>query len=242
MNTRHTFYLVLIIVAASHTAFTSGVRSLKYSGSAVDLHSKTFYYTEEHEEVTVNGVHTSTGISYKDQSGTVFANKTISFSGGQTAPSFLQKDLRDGSMEGAQVSGNTVTLVYKKNTDTPQKSKTLTVPSPLVVDGGFNYFVKKHWAAMLLGKQVTFNFAVPSQLDYFAFRIQKQSETIYNGKKAIIIKMDADSYIIRQLVDPVLLTYDTETMRLMKYEGISNISDSNGKNYQVQLTYPTVGP
>ena len=215
---------------------------IRYSGAATDLKSDQFYYTEEHEECITNGIHNATKITYKDDKGKVIAKKTIDFSKGESSPAFLQEDMRDGYMEGAEIEGEIVKLLYKKNKNEALKTKELSIPEPVVIDGGFNNFVKKNWKQIQEGSSIKFNFAVPSQLDYFTFRVKKEHESICNGKKAVVFKMEADNFLIRQLVAPIILTYDVNTMRLMKYEGLSNINDGKGKSYQVKLTYPTVGP
>jgi hypothetical protein len=39
-----------------------------------------------------------------------------------------------------------------------------------------------------------------------------------------------------------MLTYNVETKRLLKYEGISNINNAKGKSYFVKIIYPETGP
>ncbi len=237
----------LLVLITAITFFSSAIldkkeSSLKYFGSATDKTSDKFYYTEEHEEIKVNDVHLFTKIVYKDQKGTVIANKTIDYTKGLTNPSFLQEDLRDGYTEGAEVNGNKVKIIFRKNKNEALKTKTIVVPGKIVVDGGFNYFIKQNWKTIQNGSNVKFNFVAASQLNYFTFRVRKDSDGIYNGKKVSIYKMEADNFIVRTLLDPIVLTYDTQNMRLMKYEGISNINDTNGKSYIVKIIYPTVGP
>lgn len=92
------------------------------------------------------------------------------------------------------------------------------------------------------GDDIHFNFVVPERLDYYSFRLVKQSEIVYLGKPSVILRMEPSNYILRQILDPIVLTYEKSTKRLIKYEGISNISDGKGKRYIVSILYPQMGP
>jgi hypothetical protein len=242
LKTGRLLILIIATIFFCSAALNKKESILKYYGSATDKLSDKFYYTEEHEEIKIDDVHSFTKIVYKDQKGNIIAHKTIDYTKGLTNPSFLQEDLRDGYTEGAEVNGNQVKIIFRKNKNEPVKTKTITVPGKVVVDGGFNYFVKQNWTTIQSGNTVKFNFVAASQLNYFTFRVHKDSDGIYNGKKVSVYKMEADNFIIRSLLEPIILTYDAQNMRLMKYEGISNINDTNGKSYIVKITYPTVGP
>ena len=127
---------------------------------------------------------------------------------------------------------------FRKSKKESLKTKSIDVPSNLVVDGGFNYYIKTNWSELVAGTTKVFNFAVPSQLDYYAFRLQKDAQL---GDE-IVFKMAPDSYLLRKLVDPIKVTYKISTKRMVKYEGLSNINDKKGKSYVVRIMYPKVGP
>lgn len=231
----------LLIIIFSNSIFIKN-DNLKYQGSATDLKSNLLYYTEEHEELMNKGTHAMTRITYKNKDGQMIANKLLDYTTGSTTPSFHQEDVRNGHMEAVEVNGNKVKISYKASNEEALKTKTLNLPNGFVVDGGFNYFIKNNWKTVSEGKIVKFNFVVPSQLDYYTFRLRKDKETTFNNKQVIVFMMEADNVFLRTLISPIVLTYDSQTHRLMKYEGISNISDTKGGNYVVKLTYPTVGP
>ncbi len=152
------------------------------------------------------------------------------------------EDTRTGYIEGGETHGDSIRLFFKTNAKVPLKSKTILVPKPYVIDGGFNYFIKSNWEEIIKGNEMTFNIAIPSELDYYKFRITKEKETVYDKKNAVILKLELDNVVLRYLAGPITIIYDVESKRLLSYEGLSNIRNSSGKNYEVRISYPTEGP
>lgn len=217
-------------------------KNLHYSGTASDLQSGAFYYTEEHEEWQSGSLITETKIRFKDDHDKIIVSKHIDYSKNSFKPDFLQEDNRDGYMEGATSSGEWTTLKFRKNSHRETETKTIKIPEPAVIDGGFTHFIKAHWNELISGQRITFYFAVPSQLDYYTFRVFKTDEQTKAGKKVIILKMEPDQFILRKLLPPIRLHYNSESKRLMQFEGISTINDSKGKSYRVRIVYPVTGP
>ncbi|MBC7485363.1 MAG: hypothetical protein H7282_01245 [Cytophagaceae bacterium] len=239
MNTRH--YTLLILICSFLFVFAKlNVREeyVTYKGIARDLNSNKFYYSEEHKEKLENHVLQQTLIQYKDSAGTLMAKKFVDYSGNKVTPAFEQNDFRDGYTEGVSFAGNKLILKFRKNKKESLRTKSISIPENLVVDGGFNYYIKGNWTELAAGKRKVFNFAVPSQLDYFAFRLYKDSQ----NNDEIVFKLEPDNYILRKLVDPIRVTYKVTTKRIIKYEGLSNINDKKGKSYLVKIMYPKVGP
>ncbi|HAP34632.1 MAG TPA: hypothetical protein DCQ28_01325 [Bacteroidetes bacterium] len=116
------------------------------------------------------------------------------------------------------------------------------VETPIAIDAGLNNLVRNSWGELQQGKKVSFNLAVPSQLDYFEFRVVKDREEIVQNRKTIVVKFESDHWYIRLFVDPVVVWYDIETKRALRYEGISNIYDKEGKSYVVRVTFDKPGP
>lgn len=239
MNMR--FYTLLLILASFffvHAKLNVKEKYISYQGIARDLKSNKFYYTEEHTETLERDVLKETIIQYKDSTGIIIAKKSIDYSGNKVTPAFEQNDYRDGYTEGVSYSSNKLVFKFRKNKNESIKTKSIEIPENLVVDGGFNYYIKGNWIELAAGKTKVFNFAVPSQLDYFAFRLYKDSQQ----NDEIVFKMEPDSYLLRKLVDPIRVTYKMSTKRIVKYEGLSNINDKKGKSYLVKIMYPKVGP
>lgn len=218
-------------------------RSLTYNGIASDLESDEIYFTEHHEEYLSDTQSTElTEIEYRNPTGETIVKKRIDYSRNHFCPDFIQEDVRDGYIEGAKVNNEEIELIYRKNKKKNIQRKKIKIPSPAVIDGGFNYFLKSHWNELMKGEQIRFNFAVPSQLTYYSFRVFKIREEMVNQKKIIVFKMEPDALLLRVLVAPILLTYNFETKRLMQYQGITTINDASGKSFKAKIIYPVTGP
>lgn len=218
-------------------------RSLTYNGVASDLESDEIYFTEHHEEYLSDTQSTElTEIEYRNPAGKMIVKKRIDYSRNHFCPDFMQEDVRDGYIEGANVTGEEIELIYRKNKKKNIQRKKIKIPSPAVIDGGFNYFLKSHWNELMKGEQIRLNFAVPSQLTYYSFRVFKIREETVNQKKIIVFKMEPDALLLRMLVAPILLTYNLETRRLMQYQGITTINDASGKSFKAKIIYPITGP
>ena len=207
-----------------------------------EWYASVFYYTEEHEEWKNGNQLSETQITYKDEARNTIVTKKIDYQKSRIHPDFRQEDFRDGSLEAAKTEGGVTELTYRKNRKKAIETKKIRIPGPIVIDGGFTNFVKDHWQDLEKGEKISFNFAVPSQLDYFAFRMFKAQEITFGGKRAVIYKMELDQPILRAIFPAVMLTYNMSSRRLMQYEGISNINDKKGKSYQVRIIYPDTGP
>jgi len=235
---------LLFVFLSSYFNFTSLYTSSnkKYSGFAYDPSSNKTIYTEDFEEVIENGKHVMSSTTVKDASGKIIATRKIDFGKSYVTPNFKLEDLRTGYMEGATVSGDSITLYYRDSHHSKINQKKMLVPLPYVVDGGFNYFIKQKWDDLMKDEIIPFHMAVAAKLDYFTFRARKEKETIIDGKKSVVIKIELDNFILRCLVDPITLTYECNSKRLLVYEGITNIPGDKGKNYVAKVVYPQLGP
>lgn len=236
--------VLVTFLAMLSFGFTGNSRkkNVVYAGDAMEVGTASKVYTEEHEEVMDADKHIATITNYKDPSGKIIAKRKLDFSKSFIRPDFKLEDLREGYVEGAEVTNGGI-RVFKKKKGEELKSKEIVVPEPSVVDGGFNYFVKSHWDEIMKGSVVTFNFVVPSQLDYYKFRVRKVKEGNYQGRTSITVNLEVDNFLMRAFVSPIKIMYDVQTRRILLYEGISNINKpAAGQCYVVRLIYPTFGP
>ena len=230
-----TLCLSIVLVGS---AFRSDVRTDQYTGYAYEEESKDLIYTEEFTDKFIDGKHTETLTQYFDPAHKQIAHRKLKFSERKFAPDFKTEDLRTGYIEGAEVVDGKVKLFYRKDKNSQMKSKTIAVPEPMVIDGGFNQYIKSNWEQLLDGKVLTFYFTVSSRLDYFKMRASKMS--IKDEKMKV--KIEPDKALIRWIADPIIVVYNTETKRIISYEGKSNIADEHGENFDTKLVYPKKGP
>jgi hypothetical protein len=207
-------------------------------GKAYDLSDPSnLLFTETKSEVLVNNVVKELNVVYRDKNLIVIADKKVDFSKSTLHPDYKMEDKKSGRIESCTKIGNDFSLSFKKNKNEVLKSKTIAVPSPAVCDAGFSNVVKENFDKLLKGESVVINMIVPERFDYYSFRYTKVKNVKFSGKDAVLIKMESDNYIIRQLVDPMYLTFDVSTRKLLQYEGVSSISNEKGERYVVKLVY-----
>jgi hypothetical protein len=232
---------ILILFYSFAISGDKGLSTDKYIGTATDLKSGMLVYTEEHETLYDGDKHISSKITYRDAKKKVIAEKLIELNGSSVAK-FRLEDFRFGTVEGAEPASNGIKVYSKANSKEELKEKILTIPMPTATDAGLNVLVRDYWERIQKGERVDFHLGVPSQLDYYHFRVVKDREEQFNGMKTLVVRFESDFWFLRMILDPVIVWYDAATGRAVKYEGISNIYDEKGKSYIVRVTFDKPGP
>lgn len=205
--------------------------------SAVDQKTGRLVYVEERRQFDQPGRLGTWQFTYTNAAGKTIVRREVNFEKNRLKPSFRLDDLRNGYAEGAELVGDKIKVFMGGTADTPYREKLLRVPEPAVVDAGFDSFVEQHWDALLAGDVLHFNFVAPSQLDYFKFRVYRVRDTTPAKAQTVVLKMDIDHALLRLFVDPIQLTYDQTTRKLLLYHGISNIYDDQGKTHKVRMAF-----
>lgn len=224
--------LTAAMVVALGPGLEAADKVVRFRGDAYDLSSGRFVYSENHTEYRKAGVHVYSRVSYRDRSGKEFANKLITFQVNKLQPTYELRDSRDGYIEGIRREGGQTVYYARRKADQPLQSKAIATPQPAVFDAGFDYFVRENFDRICSGKNAAFNFAVPVELDYFRFRVSMQE-----SGEMCRMNLELDNFLLRQLVKPIKLWYDTKEPRLRKYEGISNINGPDGKSLKVRVVF-----
>lgn len=228
----------ITIIGFACVAFNTNINTDSYTGFAYKEGANTLIYTEQFTDKFVDGEQVESITHYFDTNHKHIATRKIDFSKSKFAPDFKTEDLRTGYIEGAEVADNNVKLFTKKDKNSPLVEKIIQVPEPVVVDGGFNQFIKTHWQELESEKSLSFNFTVSSSLDYYKLRAAK----VAMNENELTIKVEPYKALLRWLANPIIIKYDRETHRILSYEGKSNIADDNGNNFTAKLVYPDKGP
>lgn len=209
---------------------------IHYVGNAYDLNNaNSLLYKEEHQLTLINGKPSMREVIYRSSTNELMVKKTNRYSENASAPEFDLQDLRSGYREQAHYNreGGLV-LSVQENQQASVQTKTLnTLPNNLIIDAGFDDFVRKHWAELEAGKNVSFSFASAARLDLIDFRLLKKD----SNENELVLSMRLKSRLLAWLLDPIELTYDKQSQRLMRYRGLSNIQDVNGDSYSADIRY-----
>lgn len=174
-------------------------------------------------------------VSYRNpESGDVFASKSLSYNNSAFRP---QVEFRQPSF------GEALTVTYPQEQalnivwqEPAGDTREFTVPfdQRLVVDSGFDYFVRANWEQIQQGESVEFRFLAPTRGEHYGFVLEP----------ATSVKVDADltvqirptSLLLRVLVDPIVLGYSSEGA-LTDYLGLTNIRQDAESNHIAHIRY-----
>ncbi len=212
---------------------------VRFTGTAFEISTGKKIYFENHHEKWINGRHNYSDVSYTDINGSKIVHKTIVFSKSRTAPDFTTRDLRTGYLEGAQLlEDGSVRLFTRAKEGEQLREKILKLSETVVIDGGFDYFIRDNWDKLIRGEKLTFYFAVPARLEVFRFRLYQNQELTWANRPARKFTLEFDNLMLRIFLDGFALYYDSESRRLLSFRGLSNISAPSGKNYIAEINFP----
>ncbi len=209
-----------------------------FQGLAYDHKSGDFLYTEEHEHSWDGPRLVTARVTYRAPDGRVIATKTLDFAAGAEKPTFRMDDARDGYVEGVTVGGAETELFQRDKADAELERSTIATPADLVVDAGFNYYLRAHWEELARGETLEFDFAAPTRLDTFRFQARRTGTKLVGERPAMVVAVELATPLVRWLLDPITLAYDQATRELLEWEGISNIDDDRDKPFDARIVFP----
>ena len=111
---------------------------------------------------------------------------------------------------------------------------TLELDGDLVVDTGFDHFIRNHWDELTSGEAVKFRFLAPTRGKAYNFVAEPADEGIPGADHSFRIR--PGGLIMRLAVDPIRLGYRDDGF-LTHYVGLGNIRRNRDENYQVAIRY-----
>ncbi|WP_328189949.1 hypothetical protein [Marinobacter sp. OP 3.4] len=108
-------------------------------------------------------------------------------------------------------------------------------PGPdLVIDAGFDHFIRANWTTLTSGDSVAFRFLAPTRGEAYDFVVEPAPEAINGADHSFRIR--PEGLIMRLAVDPIRLGYGDDGL-LTHYQGLGNIRRNQDENYQVSIEY-----
>jgi len=208
------------------------------SGTAYEVKSNKIVYRElitpidGNREITVN---------YAKPDGTVFARKSLRFTGELTQPEFEFKDQRNNERRAARFEAGRVFLAYDHQG--LKQEREILETADLVIDSGRDTFLQQHWDALLEGKRVRFQETWPDKLEVVRMQIRE----IRANKSPLATKSSPASwrYFVIEPVNkvsaifatPTHLAYEPDGKYLMRFQGRAPVVNDKGGNWDVRVEY-----
>lgn len=203
-------------------------------GTAYDLRSEKPLYSEAH---CAGDSSLEREVIYRDTGERLLAHKTLDYRTGQATPSYVQRNFYAGESVGVALLEDTLEMTIG---DLNGVGETFSVQieseQPLVIDAGFDAFIRENWDALIADQRLRFEFPFAAREDLFALRISA-SPCSYDTATDQCFRLELDNWLLRALLDPIELGYDASLKRLARYRGLSNIGDSTGEGQVVDIRY-----
>ncbi len=222
------------------TAFTAPAATEveKLVGFAYDRSDNRLLYTEQHRFERVDGRLLRHQVDYVAADGALLATKSLDYQANPYAPEFRLEDQRDQYVEGAAYTAQGYRLFRER--DAKLRDKLLQTRDERVADAGFDQYVRDHLQELLSGEQHSFHMAIAGHLTELRFRVTLLDRDPLFGVPAARFRVEPAS-LLRWIADPIDITYATETGRLLRYVGVTNIQNDEGKRYDARIDFPTNG-
>lgn len=205
-------------------------------GEAYDLDSDELLYRETH---CVNPDKNAREVIYRSNDGRLIARKLLDYSSGLTTPSFVQHNFYSSERVEVELNRGNLTMSVHEIGNPGSKKEKSTKPGdklPVVIDAGFDEFVRNNWDSLVEGEKKKFLFALVARSSLVELRIRPAACAYETGTDQCF-KLELSNWLLRMIAAPIELGYDVETRQLTRYRGLSNIGDENGDGLMVDIQY-----
>lgn len=222
--------------AASATAVAATSAAISgYRGEARDS-TGTLIYVEQ-DFVWDGGARRLT--LYRCPDGQPFARRQNDARGGDlAAPDFSLDDAQTGYREGVRRNADGTRSVYvRMHRDGREESAPLPAARHMVIDAGFDAFVRRHFDALRARTTMPVAFLVPSHLKTIGFKIARIDDARALAHGEVAFRLELGSWF-GFLLPHIDVRYDAQNRALRRYVGLSNLRDARGDNIKVSIDFP----
>jgi hypothetical protein len=227
-------------------------------GMVRDLDSGELLYCEYHvfdKSDDSEQANKKTHVEYRAFDQTLIATKLVDYSPGLLRPNVVQNDLRNNELRSSFVSSlnsemittayekeSAVNVSYRRPNSEAIESTSIELEEMLVIDVGFDEAVKKYWYTLTRGEKLIINFLSPMHLRTIKL-IVKRSNTdncykeVYDRKTQACFLIRPANMVLNLFVQPLSLTYDLISRRLLRFKGDVNITDAQGDTQNAIIEY-----
>lgn len=228
--------LALPVFGGSATAALGA--DLTFEGYARARDDGRLLYVESHSVRDYGKLGETRVVMYRcSPRGPAFARKELRYGTVREEPEFTFNDARSGYLEGLTRTAQGPRVFQQESARAPRREAPVPKNVALVSDAGFDEFVRNHWAELEAGKTVRFPFLIPSRLDYLGFKVKKHREQRLEGELVSVIRLNL-SGVLGWFLPYIEVYYRKRDRILMRYEGLTNIRDTNGQNWVAIIDFP----
>jgi hypothetical protein len=227
----------VLLAGAGSSAGAAEPVAAEYVGIASALDDGRELYREQHfveRDASGRGVRV---VLYVCPDGRAYARKRVTYSDWAGAPAFELLDARDGWLERVARADGALRVTVRVSADGRERSADISPPEGLVVDAGFDDFVRLKWDRLSAGERVDFAFLVPSRLAVMRFKVKRHMATELDGEAATVIRLSLGAWY-GFLLPHIDVTYRDASRRLGRFEGLTNQRQPGGEHLMARIDFP----
>ena len=218
------------------TAASAGL--VETRGHARDIGSGALLYTEQHLLQIDNDRPRERLVVYRCPDGRAFGRKTVAYNDAMpAAPAFAMQDARLGYREGARRDGDGLFTWSDFGASGEPAGERVDETPDLAIDAGFDAYVREHWNALQAGEKLSVDFLVPSRGRAYAFHIVKRGEVTIDDAPASVFRLRLGG-LLGWLVSDIDVSYRNSDLRLMRFEGLTNIRIDDEDLVAARIDFP----
>ncbi len=230
---RKAILLGLCLLAITHAV----AGDVSYVGEARDPESGARLYEEHHLLRETDGHPSERLVLYRCAAGALFARKQVAYGAASAAPAFTLEDGRFGYREGARRDDEAITAFFRADAASAERSERIATNAPLVIDAGFDEFVRANWDALQRGDTLAVDFLVPSRLEALGFKLRRSGSGEIDGAPVSVFRLSLGG-LIGLFAPDIDVSYRDRDRRLMRFEGLTNIRADRKANIVARIDFP----
>lgn len=202
-------------------------------GEAFDLAQGDLLYRELHYYSPDKLDH---HVEYVDADGNDIAVKDVNYRRSFLAPEFRQKNFRYSEFMAVEWLDEKLLIRYGNGPSDKAEKKVLFPDFPLVIDAGFDYFIRENWNSLLEGERIEFRYAAPSRLSLVDLVVESTPCDNSDNDMACF-QISSPNWLIRLFLKSIELTYSVADQRLSRFSGLASMTDQYGDGLEVNIVY-----
>lgn len=235
MTIRHLLLLPLLSLPLAAAAET-----LVFEGTATRFGGEEVLYQERHQVTgSCQGGRWQPDeqqVEYRREGRPPFATKILSYQGSLLRP---EVDFRQPGFDEElviQADDSELSVEWGMGNGEAERWR-IPVTGNLVVDAGFDHFVRANWDALTDGDSVGFSILAPTRGETYDFVAEPAPESLEGADHSFQIR--PEGLVMRMLVDPIRLGYNNAGF-LTHYAGLGNIRRNSDENHVVAIRYQVI--
>lgn len=223
---------VLLWLAATTVQAEAG-----YVGEAREPASGTLLYEEHHLLRPGAAAPRERLVLYRCPDGAAFARKHVDYAHARAAPEFALEDVRFGYREGVRRDAQGLQAFVRPAASQAERRARLPDATHVVIDAGFDEFVRQHWDRLVRDETLPLDFVVPSRLGSFGFKLRRAGVDRIDGAPATRFRLSLGGLLGLFAAD-IEVSYRDSDRRLRRFEGLTNIRADRDDNFVARIDFP----